>query len=84
MQKDGTQSWIANNRSVNNLPEENQQPTHNDEVALGAGKPVATKQEEQFTSSSSSLTSLPTDQRNGMVFLLFETLMITISRSPSR
>ena len=43
MQKDGTQSWIANNRSVNNLPEENQQPTHNDEVALGAGKPVATK-----------------------------------------
>ena len=58
MQKDGTQS-----RSVNNLPEENQQPTHNDEVALGAGKTVATKQEEQFTSSSSSLTSLPIDQR---------------------
>ena len=54
------------NQHVSELPEENEKPIHYyEDVTLGAVKPVATKQHEQFIpfSSSSSSTCTPIDQR---------------------
>ena len=49
MQNDGIQSWIVISRGtdkyVTELPEKNEKPSHYEEVALGAGKPIATTTE---------------------------------------
>ena len=67
MQNDGTLSWIVISRGINKyvteLPEENGKPSHHEEVALGAGKPVATEQQFTPSSASSSPTIMPIDQR---------------------
>ena len=69
MQNDGSQSWIVISRGINryvtDLPEENEKLIHYEELALGAKKPIATKQQELSipSSSSSSSTLLPIGQR---------------------
>ena len=69
LQTDGSRSWIVISRGINKyvteLPEENEKPIHYEEVTPVAGELVATKQQEQFISSSSSFstTVMPIDQR---------------------
>ena len=69
MKNDGSQSWIVisrwMNKYVNELPEENGESIHYEEATTGTGRPVATKQKEQSTPPSSSLSSIvvPIDQR---------------------
>ena len=44
MQNDGTESWVVISRGMNKhvtgLPEEHQKPIHNEEMGLGAKKPL--------------------------------------------
>ena len=68
MENDGTQSWTVISRDVGTyvteLPEENKEPIHREELASSAGKLAAIKQKEQFISSSSpSSTMMPISQQ---------------------
>ena len=69
VQNDGSQSWIVisrgMNKYVNELPEEKGQSIHYEAATASTRRPVATKQKEQFTPSSSALSTIvvPIDQR---------------------
>ena len=90
MQNDGSQSWIVISRGlnkyVNDLREENGKYTHWEEATASTGRPVATKQKEQFTPSLSSLPTIvvPVDQRKRKTFLPLTTLMGDLFLSMSR
>ena len=81
LQNDGSQSWIVTSRGMNNY----------EEVASSIGKPVATKQKEQFISSlsSSSTTVMPIDQRQwndilAVEYVDEESFSFSVSKSMTR